>query len=461
MAIDRYSIVLAVRERMNGCGYTPHPRSFINNTTKMNELIGAVAGKLMAQGYSEEDVKRAMVNQTKHLCAAWRGLDENSNFIVDKYVAASHAQGDSAPSPNSSENHETEGETGESNTSQSTSGQEAPEQVSGSSGFVDPTQDFEENENGEWNGQDQNQDQDQDQNDSHSSGQTNYQFDQNGGDDPVTDDYEPPSIWFKCVRIIRWNLAHPGEAKNIMLVGPKGIGKTKMVFELSKKFFQKKPYAITAPQMEFKICGFNNAMGEEVKTPVTKGYVDEEGAIILVDEIDRMDAGAGIALNMATANKSMDTPNGMIEQADRVTFIATANTSGTGATNDYNTANQLDASTRDRWIYLLMEWDHNVALKVARGDAALVKGLEDWNTACDKIQYTSGQLSYRTIIDILDLMDMGCFTFEEAIEAAMLKYAIPKSNLMGIYNQMQDHFNKVAKAVKTIMEKMPDNDNLF
>ena len=233
-----------------------------------------------------------------------------------------------------------------------------------------------------------------------------------------------------------------------------------MVFELSKKFFKKRPYATTAPQMEFKICGFNNALGEEVKTPITRGYVDD-GAIILIDEIDRMDASAGIALNMATANKVMDTPNGSIEQNPNVTFIATANTSGTGATNDYNTANQLDASTRDRWIYLLMEWDHNVAVKVARDDMALVKGLEDWNKACDKIQYTSGQLSYRTIIDILDLMDMGCFTFEECIQSAMLKYAIPKSNLVAIYEQMEDHYNKVAKAIKKIMDAMPDNDSIF
>ena len=230
---------------------------------------------------------------------------------------------------------------------------------------------------------------------------------------------------------------------------------------LGKKMFGKVPYMVTAPQMEFKICGFNDAMGNEVKTPITRGYVDEEGAIIGIDEIDRADAGALIQLNMGTANKYMDGPNGILRMSDKVTFIATANTSGTGATNDYNTANQLDASSRDRWVYLLMEWDHKVAVKVARGDETLVAGLEDWNKACDKIQYTSGLLSYRTITDILDLLDMGCFTFEEAIQAGMLKYAIPKSNLSSIYDQLEDKYNKVAKAIRTIMEGMPDNDNLF
>lgn len=459
--IDKYGITLAVREAVKANGYTAHPRSFVHNTVKMGELIDAVAAKMEVQGFREADVKEAMVTQAKHLCAAWRGLEENSNFIVDKYVSSGHTP-DDAHNEHQTEDNDTpepaptpgpgpEPEPGEPIHGEVQETDEEVEHNNGGGGFgipdpvpnpdpvppvpptpgpepvppvppVPPIDDV---------------------------------------DKPVSDDYEPPSIWFKCCRIIRWNLAHPGEAKNIMLVGPKGIGKTKMVFELSKKFFQKRPYAVTAPQMEFKISGFKDAFGREVSTPITKGYVDVDGAIILIDEIDRMDAGAGIALNMGTANKAMDTPNGMIEQSDKVTFIATANTSGTGATNDYNTANQLDASTRDRWIYLLMEWDHNVALKVARGDATLVKGLEDWNTACDKMQYTSGQLSYRTIIDILDLMDMGCFTFEECIESAMLKYAIPKSNLQAIYNLMEDHYNKVAKAIKVIMDKMPDNDNLF
>lgn len=278
---------------------------------------------------------------------------------------------------------------------------------------------------------------------------------------PLDPDYEPPAIWDKYIRILQWNLAHPGETKNIVLVGPKGIGKTRMVFEGSRLMFHKNPYVITAPQMRFDIVGFNDAFGREVKTPITKGYIDQEGAHILIDEIDRMDAGAGIALNMATANKVMDTPGGVIEQAPAVTFIATANTSGTGATNDYNTANQLDASTRDRWVYLLMEWDHKVAMKVGRGDLDLVKGLEDWNAACDKIQYTAGQVSYRTITDVLDLMDMGCFTFEEALQAAMLKYAIPKSNMQSILSCMKDPYNKVTRALRRITEQMPDNDNVF
>lgn len=443
MTVDTIRITTLIRNRIKADGLTPHPRSKVYNPVALTELTKTVAAKLEAQGRgSQAEVEQAMVSVTPHLCASWRGLEENSNWIVEKYIASGLRPDDD--DTNNGENHNdptvhddpvpapgpvpdpvpTPGPVPDPVPTPNPSPVPDPVPTPVPSPVpVPPVPPHE--------------------------------------DMPDTDDYEPPELWFKVVRIIRWNLAHPGEEKNIMLVGPAGIGKTKLAFEVSKKFFHKKPYAITAPQMEFKICGFNDAMGREVKTPVTRGYVDQDGAIVLIDEIDRMEANAGIALNMATANKSMDTPNGMIEQAPGVTFIATANTSGTGATNDFNTANQLDKSTRDRWVYLLMKWDHKVALKVSRGDEALVKGLEDWNDACDKMQYTSGLVSYRTITDILDLMDMGCFTFEECIQAAMLKYAIPKSNLAPIYDAMSDHFNKVAKAVKKIMSDMSDNDNLY
>jgi hypothetical protein len=472
--IDVSKVREAVKKRIEAEGYAIHPgRSRVNNPASMADLISLVATKLEAQGYgSQQNVEEAMVHSAKSLCAAWRGKDEMSTLIMDRYMATGPSHYDDSHAP------------------------EGGQGCTGEMGTDDTGHDGEDHNidgQGQGQGQDQGQDTGSDDADGTGDDGDHGQGAGSGGegedadgdaeptpsptpapgpmpdpvppideeDMPVTDGYEPPSIWLKCVTVLRWNHAHPGQGKNILLVGPAGIGKTRMIFELSKKFFDKAPYMITAPQMDFRINGYNDAMGREVKTPVTKGYTDQEGGIIGIDEFDRMDAGAGMALQMATANKFMDTPSGLIEQAPLVTFIATANTSGTGATNDFNTANQLDKATRDRWVVLLMEWDHKVAIKVAKGDEALVKGLEDWNNACDEAQYTAGLVSYRTITDILDLLDMGCFSFDEAIQAAMLKYAIPKSNLVPIYDLMKDKYNKVAKAIKHIADAMPDNDALF
>lgn len=277
---------------------------------------------------------------------------------------------------------------------------------------------------------------------------------------PVTPGYKPPAIWQVCLRIIRFNIENPDRAKNIMLVGPKGIGKTRMVLELSKKVFGKEPYAITSPQQPYELTGYADAAGNEVKSNFSRGY-DQPG-IILIDEADRSDEGTVIKLNPALGNKFMDVPvRGLIKQNPHCTVIATANTSGTGATNDYNTAHQLDASTRDRFVFFLMKWDHETAMAVAKGDESLVRGLEDWNNACDKMEYTSGQVSYRTILDVQDLMEHIGLTFDEALRSSLIKYAIEKSDLQSIYNNMESKNGKVAKAVKRILEAMPDKECLF
>lgn len=276
-------------------------------------------------------------------------------------------------------------------------------------------------------------------------------------DMPITPGYKPPAIWEVCLKIIRYNLEHPDRAKNIMLVGPKGIGKTRMVLELSKKVFGKEPYAITSPQQPHELTGYADATGNEVKSNFSRGY-DQPG-IILIDEMDRSDEGTVIKLNPALGNKFMDVPvRGLIKQNPHCTVIATANTSGTGATNDYNTARQLDASTRDRFVFFLMQWDHETAMGVAKGDESLVRGLEDWNNACDKMGYTSGQVSYRTILDMQDMMDYIGLSFDEALKSSLIKYAIEKSDLKSIYNNMESKSGKVAKAVKRILDAMPDRE---
>lgn len=278
-------------------------------------------------------------------------------------------------------------------------------------------------------------------------------------DMPTDPDYIPPSIWNKVVAIVKWNMAHPGKQKNIMLVGPRGVGKTEMVFQIAKKFFGSVPFTITSPQADHKLTGYGDAMGREVKSQFSDGYTQE--GIILIEEMDRAEPSPLIAINMATANKYMDVPvRGMIQQNPLCTIMATANTAGTGATDEYVTANQLDASTRDRWVYLLMEWETEIAVQIGKGDMALVKGLEDWNHSCELNGYISATASYRAITDVHDLLDMG-FTYKEAIKSGMLKYAIPKSNMETILDGLESKSTKFAKTMREICDELPDIESMM
>ena len=278
-------------------------------------------------------------------------------------------------------------------------------------------------------------------------------------DMPTDPDYIPPSVWNKVVAIVKWNMAHPGKQKNIMLVGPRGVGKTEMVFQIAKKFFGSVPFTITSPQADHKLTGYGDAMGREVKSQFSDGYTQE--GIILIEEMDRAEPSPLIAINMATANKYMDVPvRGMIQQNPLCTIMATANTAGTGATDEYVTANQLDASTRDRWVYLLMEWETEIAVQIGKGDMALVKGLEDWNHSCELNGYISATASYRAITDVHDLLDMG-FTYKEAIKSGMLKYAIPKSNMETILDGLESKSTKFAKTMKEICNELPEIESMM
>lgn len=258
-----------------------------------------------------------------------------------------------------------------------------------------------------------------------------------------------------------WNMEHPGKQKNIMLVGPRGIGKTEMVIQAAKALhavfpeMAELPFMITSPQMKHEVTGYGNAMGEAVRTEFTKGYVSP--GITLIEEMDRSEPTALIAMNAAMANKIMDTPViGMIEQHPLCNIIATANTAGVGATEEYVTANQLDASTRDRFIYLSMEFDAELAVQIARGDMHLVDFVKKWNEACEYCGLIQNTCSYRALTDIKDLRDMG-FTVREALENVVLKACVPKDNLRSVLDRMKDiSMNPYFSAMELIQTSMPD-----
>lgn len=280
-------------------------------------------------------------------------------------------------------------------------------------------------------------------------------------DAPVDPDYIPPKIWRYMCSIVRYNMAFPKKRVNVILVGPKGIGKTEMIMQLAKKFFPDKDvYALTAPQQEWKIVGYNDAMGREILTPYLRGYI--EGGIILIDEIDAAMPEPLISINMSLANRCMDTPTrGLVHQNDLSMVFATANTSGTGATNEYNTRNKLDASTRDRFVFILMEWEHDIAMRIAGGDENLVAGIEDWNDACDSLGFLEYTASYRAIKVFQDMLAIGAKigrTYDDVMREVILKFAMNKTDLGQILDRMGNKRVKFYQSLKRIQEAMPDNE---
>lgn len=465
---DTYDVWKALKAKAETDGLTIQTGSGLADVTRTSKLIKAVRDCLDASGYdgSIESAEKVLLNSTPNLVKSWHAYPLEAKRAVERYFRADPTgispRGSSGSDPNPDPSGSS-GQGGQGSRQGSASGQGSSGQgQSGDEGDGegDPQQGQGGGENGEGQGEPQG---DPQQGEGQGEGQGQGQAEPEPEPVPQPNDpsYIKPQIWDRVMRIIVWNMEHPGKQKNIMLVGPRGIGKTEMVIQINKALadvypnMQKFPFMITSPQAKHEVAGYGNAMGEAVQTEFTKGYVQQ--SIVLVEEIDRSEATALIALNAAMANKIMDTPViGMIEQHPLCTIIATANTAGVGATEEYITANQLDASTRDRFIYISMDFDEKIATKIAKGDKQLVKFIEKWNTACEKCGLIQNTCSYRAITDIKDLLGMG-FTLREALENAVLKASVPKDNLRSVLDKMGSmSANPYFSAMQMIQESMPD-----
>lgn len=154
----------------------------------------------------------------------------------------------------------------------------------------------------------------------------------------------------------------------VMLVGPAGSGKTTACQHaadaLSLPFYTNG--ALTGAH---ELMGYKDASGTYHGTPFRQAF--EHGGVYLMDEMDRSDPAAVLALNSALANGFAAFP----DQAEPVKAhpdfipVVAANTYGRGADRLYIGANQLDASTLDR--FAVLSWDYDEALERAlAGDDA-------------------------------------------------------------------------------------------
>lgn len=183
--------------------------------------------------------------------------------------------------------------------------------------------------------------------------------------------------------------------RNIMLFGDSGLGKTSMVIALAEEMGLPL-YVLASPQTKADVVGFRDAMGRECTTSFTEGYT--RPCIILLEEIDRASARACIAFNAGIANGILDVPvRGTIERDPGCIVVATANTSGNGATYEYNSAVQLDASTLDRFARLRVGIDRGILEECAGGDPELLEFSLEWIAAADRLRMADARLTYRGV----------------------------------------------------------------
>jgi len=158
-------------------------------------------------------------------------------------------------------------------------------------------------------------------------------------------------------------LAHIRE--NIMLVGPAGCGKTHLAQEIAKALDM--PFSLlscTAGTHESQIQGYLLPMGENGRFEfylADFGKRFSTGGLMLIDEKDAVDENTGMLFNVPLGNGEMHIPQAIgqppLTRHKDFVCIATANTLGDGADMEYTGRNALDRATKDRYVFIPMDYD--------------------------------------------------------------------------------------------------------
>ena len=262
--------------------------------------------------------------------------------------------------------------------------------------------------------------------------------------EPVPDKPEPVpgynSLTKKGRRLFHEIVHHLLNGRCVQLSGPAGTGKT-YIAQLAAtyvnwlktgKFIE--PGIITAPQEAYEIQGFVDAKGTRVDTPLTYALIN--GLVFLVDELDRSMPPALIAMNAPLANGVMTLPGEGTPTAAAPGFacIATANTFGRGATEEYGTANQLDSSTLDRFVVIYVDYDLELVEKMARGHLGLKTFFVLWHDAVKEKKLTTAVFSYRSVRTIAATLD----TKVEDLQEEFADFPLTKRELESLRKHLVD-----------------------
>lgn len=139
-----------------------------------------------------------------------------------------------------------------------------------------------------------------------------------------------------------------GKVNRIWISGDAGTGKTYAVEQLAKAL-DMPLFVVTPVSDKYELVGYRDSAGVYQETELYRWASHSGPAILLIDEIDGCHPNAALSLNAVLANGLGVFPNGQVPIADDKIVIATANTTGSGATMKYNARMQQDAALLDRW----------------------------------------------------------------------------------------------------------------
>lgn len=210
---------------------------------------------------------------------------------------------------------------------------------------------------------------------------------------------------------------------SVWITGGAGGGKTHAAEQVSQALnVQFASLSLCAQTTQSAIFGYLNANGKYIGTTFRECY--ENGGVFCMDEIDNGNSNILAALNSALANGHASFPDANIKMHDQFYLIATANTTGNGATKAYVGRNQIDKSTIDRFIMLDWQYDEEIEKLISCNNMQVLSRVKELRSAANKNNLTC-VISPRATAAVSALMRIG-FDLNEAINAAITEKLTPQ-----------------------------------
>ena len=204
--------------------------------------------------------------------------------------------------------------------------------------------------------------------------------------------------------------------ENVYLYGPAGSGKNVMCEQLAKALGIPFYYQNTI-MTKFDVTGYKNANGEYEPTEFYKAWTG--GGLFMPDEIDNAQAEALVTLNAALANGYYSFPGiGMVKKHPDFRCIAAGNTNGEGATDQYCGRYQMDESSRDRFVFVEIDYCKEIEEAICKGHEDVLEFVYEIRKACARA-YVPLVLGYRCLSRLCKYADT--FTAKDCLDSFVFK----------------------------------------
>ena len=198
----------------------------------------------------------------------------------------------------------------------------------------------------------------------------------------------------------------------LYLYGPAGSGKNVICKQVADALGLDFYYSNGVTD-EYKINGYMDAYGNYHDTPFYNAF--KNGGLFMLDELDNSIPSVLKNMNAALANGYYVFANGETVQAhDDFRCISAGNTFGKGASLEYVSAFQLDASTLNRFAPLEIDYSRKIENSLA--DSEIVEFCRDFRKACKRAGIIH-VVSYRNIQQLALLSQI--WDIKDAVKSAV------------------------------------------